>query len=180
MEQTKKDYIRSRIITVPNFPKQGVSYRDLNPVFNDPRAFRYAIDSMLELFPGKDIDVIAPAEARGFILGSAMAYRMNLSMALIRKEGKLPREKISFEANLEYGKNVFEIQKDSIKPGQNVLFVDDVLATGGTALASGKTIEEKFSAKIAGFAFLIELSYLNGRKFLEGYDVRSVLEYSEP
>ena len=100
-------------------------------------------------------------------------------MALVRKPGKLPREKITFKANKEYGENEFEMQSDSIKPNQNVLFVDDVLASGGTAQASGKTIEEKFSAKIVGFAFLIELRYLNGRKTLEGYDVKSVLEYLE-
>jgi adenine phosphoribosyltransferase len=180
MIQAKKDYIRSRIITVPDFPQPGVSYRDLNPVFNDSKAFGYAIDLMVELCADKKIDVIAPIEARGYIFGAAMADRMNVGMALVRKPGKLPREKIVFRANKEYGENLFEMQKDSIKPNQNVLVADDVLASGGTVHATTRTVENEFSAKVACAVFLIELRYLHGREVLNGYDVRTVLEYSEP
>lgn len=167
-----EDYIR----TIPDFPIPGIMFRDVTTVFGDAEGFKLAVDEMKKCLDGVEFDAIAGAESRGFILGSAIAYSMGKPFILIRKKGKLPCETIEETYALEYGTETIEIHKDSVKPGQKVVVVDDLIATGGTMLASCRLIE-RLGGKIAKCLLLIELAGLNGRKTLKNYDVSSVVVY---
>ena len=165
-----KDYIRS----IPDFPKEGIIFRDVTTVIQDPDGLKLAIDSMQKMIEDIDFDVIVGSEARGFIFGSSLAYNMHKGLVLSRKKGKLPLETVSQEYELEYGTAVLEIHADAIKNGEKVVLVDDLLATGGTLEATAKLVE-KLGGEIVGALCLIELDGLNGRERLKKYDVRTVL-----
>ena len=169
-----KDYIR----TIPDYPKPGVMFRDVTTVLDDADGLKLAIDAMQTLLDGVDFDVIAGAEARGFCFGMPLAYNMHKPFVLVRKKGKLPAETVSQKYDLEYGTAEIEIHKDSIKPGQKVVLIDDLIATGGTVEAGVKLIE-KLGGKVAKCIFMIDLPELGGSQKLKeaGYDVESVLSY---
>lgn len=167
-----EDYVRS----IPDFPEEGVLFRDITTVIQDADGFHLAIDEMKKKLEGIDFDVIAGAESRGFIFGAPLAYAMNKGLVLIRKKGKLPCETVSQEYDLEYGSAVIEMHKDSIKPGQKVVLVDDLMATGGTVEAAIKLVEQ-LGGEVVKIVFLMELAGLNGRERLKGYDVESVITY---
>ena len=166
------DYVRD----VADFPKPGIMFKDITPLLLNPAAFEAAIDQMAALVSDEKIDVIAAAEARGFLFGPPLALKMNVGMVPIRKPGKLPYEKHSYTYDLEYGSDTLEMHVDGVKKGQRVLVVDDLLATGGTVEACCKMIED-CGATVAGCAFLIELGFLDGKKRLEKYPLFSVLQY---
>jgi len=167
-----EDYVRS----IPDFPEEGVLFRDITTVIQDADGFHLAIDEMKKKLEGIDFDVIAGAESRGFIFGAPLAYAMNKGLVLIRKKGKLPCETVSQEYDLEYGSAVIEMHKDSIKPGQKVVLIDDLMATGGTIEAAIKLVEQ-LGGEVVKIVFLMELAGLNGRERLKGYDVESVITY---
>jgi len=173
--KTVKDYIR----TIVDFPHEGIMFRDVTTLFADPRGFRMAIDQMLHPYAGMRIDKVVGLEARGFILGGAIAHQLSVGFVPIRKKGKLPGTTISEEYKLEYGEAIVEIHDDALLPGETVLVVDDLLATGGTAEAGIKLIE-RLGAEIVGCAFIIDLPNLGGRKKLEamGMDVYALCEFS--
>ncbi len=172
--RTVKDYIR----TIVDFPHEGIMFRDVTTLFADPRGFRMAIDQMLHPYAGEQIDKVVGLEARGFILGGAIAHQLSLGFVPIRKKGKLPGAVISEDYQLEYGEAVVEIHDDAIQPGEKVLMVDDLLATGGTAEAGIRLIE-RLGGEIVGCAFVIDLPELGGRKRLEamGMDVHALCDF---
>lgn len=161
--KTVKDYIR----TIVDFPKEGIVFRDVTTLFADARGFRMAVDQLLHPYAGAEIDKVVGLEARGFILGGAVAHQLSTGFVPIRKKGKLPGAVISEAYALEYGEAVMEIHDDALKPGDRVLIVDDLLATGGTA-AAGIALCERLGASVVGCAFVIDLPDLGGRKLLEG------------
>ena len=161
--KTVQDYIR----TIPDFPHEGIMFRDVTTLFSDPRGFRLAIDQLLHPYVGTEIDMVVGLEARGFILGGAIAHQLSRGFIPIRKKGKLPGKTIEQAYTLEYGEAVMEVHDDALQPGQKVLIVDDLLATGGTAEAGIKLVE-KLGAEVIGCAFLVDLPDLGGRKKLEG------------
>lgn len=167
-----EDYVR----TIPDFPEPGIMFRDVTTVLQDAEGFKLAIDEMKKLLDGVDFDVIAGAESRGFIFGAPLAYAMGKPFVLIRKKGKLPCETVEKSYDLEYGSATIEMHKDSIKPGQKVVVVDDLIATGGTIEAACELIEE-LGGEVAKVVFLMELAGLNGREKLAKYDVASVITY---
>ena len=164
------------VLTIPDFPEKGIMFRDVTSVLQDADGLHLAIDTMQDLVKDLDFDVVAGAESRGFIFGTPIAYNMHKPFVLIRKKGKLPRETVSVDYDLEYGKATIEMHKDSIKPGQKVLVVDDLIATGGTNEAMVKLIEG-LGGKVVKTVFLMELAGLKGRERLEGYDVDAVITY---
>ena len=166
------DYIR----TIPDFPKKGIMFRDITTVLQDKDGLQLAIDSMQNNLKNIDFDVVVGAESRGFIFGMPIAYNMKKSFVPIRKKGKLPAETIEESYDLEYGQATLEMHKDAIKPGQKVIIVDDLIATGGTAEAMIKLVE-KLGGEVVQLNFLIELSDLNGRKKLSNYDIKSCIQY---
>ena len=172
--KTVQDYIR----TIPDFPHDGIMFRDVTTLFADPRGFRLAIDQLLHPCVGKPIDRIVGLEARGFILGGAIAHQLSLGFVPIRKKGKLPGATIEQAYTLEYGEAVMEVHDDALEAGENVLLVDDLLATGGTAEAGIKLVE-RMGAKVMGCAFIIDLPDLGGRKKLEnlGMDVHALCAF---
>ena len=171
--KTIKDYIR----TIPDFPEPGIMFRDITTVLQDPDGLKLAIDSMQDLVRDIDFDVIAGAEARGFVFGTPIAYNLHKPMMLVRKKGKLPYKTVSVDYTLEYGDvTTLEIHEDAILPGQKVLLVDDLLATGGTLQAMAKLVE-KVGGEVAGILVLLELSGLNGRELLKDYPVFSAVSY---
>ncbi|MFO7154668.1 MAG: adenine phosphoribosyltransferase [Caldicoprobacter oshimai] len=170
--------LKSKIRVVPDFPKPGISFKDITTLLKDREAYVYTIDSLVAFCKDKGAELIVGPEARGFVLGAPVAYALKVGFVPVRKPGKLPAETVRYEYGLEYGSDVLEIHKDAIQPGQKVVVVDDLLATGGTALAAVKLVE-KIGGIVTGVAFVIELSYLNGRKTLEGYDVYSVITYDD-
>ncbi|MFO1463686.1 MAG: adenine phosphoribosyltransferase [bacterium] len=161
---------------VPDFPKPGIVFKDITPLLGDPQAFKFIVDSFIEHFRKQAIDVIVGIESRGFLFGSVMAYAMGKSLAIMRKKGKLPYTTVSYTYKLEYGEDTIELHEDAIPKGARVLIVDDLLATGGTAGAAAQLVQ-KMGGKVAGFAFVIELGFLNGRKALGDFPVFSLLEY---
>ena len=167
-----KDYVR----TIPDFPQPGVMFRDVTAVVQDADGLKLAIDTMQDLVADLDYDVIAGAEARGFIFGTVIAYNTHKAFVLIRKKGKLPCETVEATYNLEYGTATIEMHKDAIKPGQRVLIVDDLVATGGTIKAMIDLVE-KCGGIVAGILVLMELKGLNGREFLKGYRLDSAISY---
>lgn len=168
--------LKQKIRTVPDFPKKGIMFRDITPVLADAAAFRYVIQQFLNYCKGKSINVVASAESRGFIFGSVLAYELGLPFVPLRKPGKLPFKKIRQEFRTEYSTDAFEVHEDAIKTGDKVLIVDDLIATAGTAKAAAGLVE-KLGGNVVGFAFLIELSFLNGRDKLKGYDIFSIVDY---
>lgn len=167
-----EDYVRS----IPDFPEPGIIFRDVTSVLQDADGLHMAIDEMQKLIADIDCDVIVGAESRGFIFGMPIAYNLHKPFVLVRKKGKLPCETIEREYDLEYGKATIEIHKDAIKPGQKVVLVDDLIATGGTMEAAAKLIEE-LGGEVVRIIFLMELAGLNGRERLKDYDVSSVICY---
>jgi len=167
-----KKYIRD----VPDFPQRGVMFRDITTLIKEPKAFHYVIDKLIENYRNVKIDKIVSVEARGYIFGGALAYNLGCGLVPVRKQGKLPAETIRLEYDLEYGKNIIEIHKDGIKKGERVLTLDDVLATGGTMLATCKMVE-MLGGKVVGCAFVANLTYLPGTKTLKDYNIFSVIEY---
>lgn len=167
-----EDYIRS----IPDFPEEGIIFRDITTVLQDAEGLKLAIDEMIGLLDGVDFDVIAGTESRGFIFGMPIAYALGKAFVPVRKKGKLPCETVSQTYDLEYGTATIEIHKDSIKPGQKVVLVDDLIATGGTIEAAAKLVEQ-LGGEVVKMIFLLELAGLKGREKLSGYDVASVVSY---
>ena len=168
--------LKKYISDIQDFPKEGILFRDITPLMNDGKAFNYA-NKLIEEYASKlNIDVIVGPESRGFIFGCPVASNMGVGFVPVRKPGKLPRETISYKYDLEYGSNELHMHKDAIKKGQRVLFVDDLLATGGTVQATLKLIE-KLGGEVCGCAFLIELEDLKGRELLSNYNVLSLIKY---
>ncbi|MDF1506840.1 MULTISPECIES: adenine phosphoribosyltransferase [Bacillaceae] len=168
--------LKKHIAIVEDWPKPGIKFKDITPLMNDGEAYHYATDQIVEYARKKDIDIIVGPEARGFIIGCPVAYSLGVGFAPVRKKGKLPRATIDVDYGLEYGKDVLTIHQDAIKPGQRVLITDDLLATGGTIEATIKLVEE-LGGVVAGIAFLIELTYLEGRSKLDGYDILTLMEF---
>ncbi|MEH6956354.1 adenine phosphoribosyltransferase [Neobacillus drentensis] len=167
-----KDYIT----IVPDWPKEGIKFKDITPLMNNGEAYKDATDQIVAYAKEREIDLIVGPEARGFIIGCPVAYALGIGFAPVRKDGKLPRETIKVGYGLEYGKDILTIHKDAIQPGQRVLITDDLLATGGTIDATIQLVEQ-LGGVVAGIAFLVELSYLEGRKKLDGYDVLTLMHY---
>lgn len=167
-----EDYVRS----IPDFPEEGIIFRDVTSVLQDADGLQLAIDTMQEKIKDLEYDVVAGAESRGFIFGTPIAYNNHKPFVLIRKKGKLPCETVEVDYDLEYGKATIEMHKDAIKPGQKVLVVDDLIATGGTTEAMIKLIEQ-LGGKVVGLVFLMELAGLKGRERLKGYRMESAIVY---
>ncbi len=167
-----KNYIRE----IQNYPKEGILFRDITTLLKDKEAFKFAIDEMAKQVIDKNIDLIVGAESRGFLIGSALAYRLNVGFIPVRKKGKLPYKTISEEYALEYGTDTLYMHEDSIAKGNNVLIVDDLIATGGTANAMIKMVE-RLGGNVVGTSFLIELEDLGGRKEIDKYPVYVLIKY---
>ena len=172
--QTVRDYIR----TIVDFPHDGILFRDVTTLFADPRGFRMCIDQLLHPYAGMEIDKVVGLEARGFILGGAIAHQLTVGFVPVRKKGKLPGRTISQDYKLEYGEAIVELHDDAIQPGEKILLVDDLLATGGTAEAGIKLIE-RLGGEIVGCAFVVDLPELGGRALLErlGYEVHALYDF---
>lgn len=168
--------LKQFITTVPDWPKPGIQFKDITTLMDNGEAYRYATDQIVLYAREKQIDLVVGPEARGFIIGCPVAYSLGVGFAPVRKEGKLPRETVKAEYGLEYGKDVLTIHKDAIKPGQRVLITDDLLATGGTIDATIRLVEQ-LGGTVAGIAFLIELSYLEGRNKLQDYDMLTLMQF---
>lgn len=168
--------LKSSIRTIPDFPKPGIMFRDITTLLKDPKAFNHTIDLLTNRYIGRDIDVIAGIESRGFILGSALAHRLNLGFIPIRKKGKLPGKTESVEYALEYGTDKIEVHVDAISPGQKVLLVDDLIATGGTARAAADLIE-KLGGHVIECCFVVDLPDLKGKDKLSKYPVFTLVEF---
>lgn len=167
-----EDYIR----TVPDFPKKGVMFRDITTLLQNPDGFELAIDGMQKLLEGVEYDVLAGTEARGFMIGAPLAYNLKKPFVPVRKKGKLPFKTVSEKYDLEYGTAEIEMHTDSIKKGDKVVLVDDLIATGGTVAASAKLVE-KLGGEVVKIIFIMELAGLNGREKLKGYDVECLITY---
>ena len=168
--------LQAKIRSIPDFPIQGILFRDITPILQDPVSLKAAIDMMAAAYTNAKVDVVVGIEARGYILGAPVAYQLGAGFVPVRKPGKLPYDKISVDYALEYGTNTLEMHKDAVAGGHRVLVVDDLLATGGTASAVRQMVE-KLGGSIVGFAFLIELAALNGRAKLPGVDVKSFITF---
>src|SRR5437660_4043153 len=170
------DRLKKLIREVPDFPKKGILFYDITTLLKDKLGFARLIDALSEHYIGKDIDLVLGMEARGFIFGPALAYRLNTGFVPVRKPGKLPAETVKISYELEYGSNALEVHKDAIQKGQRVLIVDDLLATGGTAVETAELVRG-LGGEIAGLAFVVELDFLKGREKLAKYDVFWLLHY---
>ena len=168
--------LRAKIREIPDFPKPGILFYDITTLLKDPVAYRAAIDAMLAPYAGMSIDIVVGMESRGFIFSAPLAYKLGAGLVPVRKLGKLPAETISVEYALEYGANTLEVHRDAIEPGQKVLIVDDLLATGGTVNGTVELVQ-RLKGEIAGLAFLVELGFLKGRARLAGHPVSSVITY---
>ncbi|HLR54535.1 MAG TPA: adenine phosphoribosyltransferase [Pseudogracilibacillus sp.] len=168
--------LKEHITIVKDWPHEGIEFKDITPLMADGDAFRSAVDKIVSYADEKEIDVIVGPEARGFIIGCPVSYALGVGFVPVRKPNKLPREVVTKEYGLEYGKDALTIHRDGIKPGERVLITDDLLATGGTIEATIKLVEE-LGGIVVGCAFLIELAYLDGISKLQGYDVLSLMEY---
>jgi adenine phosphoribosyltransferase len=172
------DHLKKLIREVPDFPKKGILFYDITTLLKDKVGFATLIDALSEHYLNEKIDTVLAIEARGFIFGPALAYRLNAGFVPIRKPGKLPAETVRLTYDLEYGQDTLEIHKDAIKAGQRVIIVDDLLATGGTASACAK-LAKSLGADIAGMGFVVELDFLNGREKFNGTEVFSLLHYDK-
>jgi adenine phosphoribosyltransferase len=170
------DRLKKLIREVPDFPKKGILFYDITTLLKDKLGFARLIDALSEHYIGQDIDLVLGMEARGFIFGPALAYRLNAGFVPVRKPGKLPAETVKISYELEYGSNALEVHKDAVQKGQRILIVDDLLATGGTAVATAD-LASRLGAHIAGLGFVVELDFLKGREKLGKYDVFSLLHY---
>jgi len=168
--------LRERIREIPDFPQPGILFYDITTLLKDPAAFKEAIDLLTEPYRDTKVDVVVGMESRGFIFSAPMAYQLDAGFVPVRKLGKLPAETVSVEYELEYGTNTLEIHKDAIAPGQKVLIVDDLLATGGTVLGTVELVKQ-LKAEVVGLAFLVELLFLKGRDRLDGHEIHSVIRY---
>ena len=168
--------LRTMVRDVADYPQPGILFRDITPLLQDPAAFRYTISQLVERYKVDDLDVIVAVESRGFLFGAPLAYELGKPIVLVRKPGKLPYRTHTEEYSLEYGNNTMEIHVDGILPGQKALILDDLLATGGTLAASTRLVE-KTGGLVSGIGVVIELTELEGRKILDGYDVFSILQY---
>lgn len=168
--------LKTTIRSVPDFPRKGIVFRDITTLLKDPAAFHRAIDLLAAKYTGRNIAKVVSVESRGFVLGAPLACALNAGFVPVRKPGKLPSETLREDYALEYGTDALEIHRDAIAPGERILLVDDLLATGGTILAACRLVE-RLGGEIAGLAFLIELSFLKGRDRLGKYDVFSLIEY---
>ena len=164
------------IRNVPDFPIKGIQFKDITPLLQNPKAFKQAVDVLAARYEGQQVDHVVSIESRGFIFGAPLAYKLGAGFVPIRKPGKLPAETIDVEYSLEYGTNTLEMHTDAIQPGQRVLLVDDLLATGGSARAAIDLIE-RLGGIVIGIAFLIELEFLKGTERLDGYDVFSIIRF---
>ena len=171
-----QNLIKLSIREIPDWPHKGVNFKDITPLLQDKDMFRKMIDLLARPYLRKKIDKIVGIDARGFILAAAVAYKLKTGLAIVRKKGKLPSKTISKEYSLEYASNVLEMHEDAILPGERAVIIDDVLATGGT-MKTAIDLVERLKGKVAGVDFLIELTYLNGRKKLRGHKIRSLLKY---
>ena len=168
--------LKKIISEYPNFPKKGILFRDFSPILNDPAAMSFVVEEFSKQFHPVDVDVFVGIESRGFITASILAQKYNKGMVMLRKAGKLPGKTVKISYTIEYGKAVLEIQKNVLKKDERVVICDDLLATGGTANAAAKLVE-KVGAKVTGFAFIIELTGLNGNKKLSNYKTVSLVQY---
>ena len=170
------DLLKARIRDIPDFPQKGIVFKDVTPLLADPQAFNMVINLLADRYIGHHVDRVVGVEARGFILGAALAYKLNTGLILVRKPGKLPAETLKAAYELEYGADQLEVHKDALPPGSRVVLVDDLIATGGTICAAINLIN-KLECEIVELAFLIELCALNGRQRLCDYKVFSLLQY---
>jgi adenine phosphoribosyltransferase len=175
MSLTAED-LRAKIREIPDFPKPGILFYDITTLLKDPTAYRAAIDLMLEPYKDEKIDLVVGMESRGFIFSAPLAYLLGAGLVPVRKLGKLPAETITVEYALEYGSNTLEIHRDAIQPGQRVLIIDDLLATGGTVHGTIELVE-RLQGEVVGLGFLVELDFLKGRERLQGHRVESVIRY---
>lgn len=170
------DWLKGRIRDIPDFPTPGIIFRDLTPLLADAEALRFSIDALAGAFEGRRIDKVVGVEARGFIVAAPVAYQLSAGFVPVRKPGKLPWRTESEQYALEYGVDSLEMHGDALQPGEEVLIVDDVIATGGTAKATTRLVESA-GAHVVGLAFLVELTYLAGREKLDGFDIVSLVTY---
>jgi adenine phosphoribosyltransferase len=170
------DWLKEYIRDIPDFPKAGIVFKDITPLLADKKAFSYTIDALAHHFDRDQIDKVLGIEARGFMVAAPLAYRFTAGLIPVRKKGKLPWDIESEEYDLEYGTDVLEVHKDAISPGERILIVDDVLATGGTAAATAR-LTERCGGKVAGIATIMELGFLGGRNKLSGYELLSLISY---
>jgi adenine phosphoribosyltransferase len=170
------EWLKEHIRDIPDFPKEGIVFKDITPLLADKKAFSYTIDAIAHHFDRDEIDKVLGIEARGFMVAAPLAYRFQAGLIPVRKGGKLPWKVEAQEYDLEYGTDLLEIHSDAIQPGERILVVDDVLATGGTAEATAH-LTERCGGKVAGIAMIMELGFLNGRQKLSGYDVLSLVTY---
>ncbi len=168
--------LKSKIREIENYPIEGISFKDITTLLKDRAAFKESADKMYELTKEFDFDLVLAPEARGFIYGPLISYKTNTGFVPVRKPGKLPAEVVNYEYDLEYGSDSIEIHKDAIKKGQKILIVDDLLATGGTTKAMIELVES-LGAEVVGCVFMIELSFLDGKKILKDYKTRSLISY---
>ena len=172
MSRKLEDYV----ITIPDFPEPGIQFRDITSVIQDPDGLKLAVDGLVDQLKDLDFDLVIGPESRGFIFGVPLAYLLGKGFIPVRKKGKLPRETVSRKYDLEYGQAEIEIHKDAVRPGQKVVIVDELIATGGSAEAAVKLVEE-LGGEVVRLVFVMELAGLEGRKKLDGYDVRSLIAY---
>jgi adenine phosphoribosyltransferase len=170
------EHLKALIRDVPDFPMPGILFRDVTPLLRDPGGLRQVVDALAARYRGQEIDVVAGIESRGFLFGAPLALALGVGFVPIRKLGKLPADRIIREYALEYGTNALEMHRDAVRPGERVLLIDDLLATGGTARAASELIEE-LGGRVAEVAFLIELAFLNGRAALDGRPVHALIAY---
>jgi adenine phosphoribosyltransferase len=170
------DDLKSHIRQIPDFPKPGILFYDITTLLQNSLTLRVTVDRFVWLFAERRIDKVVGIESRGFMFAPIVAYDLNAGFVPVRKPGKLPAEKVRETYDLEYGTDTLEMHRDAIRPGENVLIVDDVVATGGTAAATARLVES-LGGVVAGFGFIIELTFLDGRKKLGGYDVASLIQY---
>lgn len=175
-EVSFEELVKGLIRDIPDFPTKGILFKDITPVLQDGRSFALVVHELTERVGRLEPDVIVGIESRGFVLGSPVALNLGIGFVPVRKVGKLPAETVRAEYSLEYGTNTVEVHKDAILPGQRVVIVDDLLATGGTACAAVQLVEE-LEGKVAGLQFLIELEFLEGRKKLQGYNIDTIVGY---
>ena len=178
MNSSISDILRDAIRTIPDYPKPGILFRDITTLLGNARAFRRAVDELVQPFAGGKVDQVAGIEARGFILGGAVAHQLSAGFVPIRKKGKLPHDKVSIAYSLEYGVDEMEVHKDAIQPGQSVILIDDLIATGGTAVAAAKLLQG-LGAHVEAACFVIDLPDLGGRAKLEslGVPVRTLIAF---
>lgn len=169
--------LKSKIRDIPDFPKEGILFKDITPLLADPDSFRQAIDALKERYRDKGIDAVIGIEARGFVFASALAYALGAGLVLVRKPGKLPYKTFQETYTLEYGTDSIEIHQDALKDGQKVALIDDVLATGGTMKATLNLLKKNFSVDLIEIAFLVELDFLKGREKLQGHPIHSMIHF---